>query len=147
MGHPRKYTASAYAPKILDVLKVSPKPLTRRQIAQAMQTKPECISTAMLELTRTGAVVKLPHTPHVAATYRLPIHTPRTQHVTRSWTAPQAFPWNAVAPVSLPAEPWADRAPVEALEGGKDARKPAGRSRVAVTVSGAVAAAVEGGGA
>ena len=128
MGTKRKYTTTAYIPRILDALANSRAPLSRRQIAQEIGAAPESIATAMLDLTRSGEVVKIPHTPHVAATYRLPVKAPVTHHSTRVWTAPQAFPWNVAAPVTLPREPWADTVPTENMGAGQDARKPRGGS-------------------
>lgn len=128
MGTKRKYTTTAYIPRVLAVLAESKSPMTRKQIAAVIGTTPESIATAMLDLTRSGEVVKIPHTPHVAATYRLPVKAPVTHHSTRVWTAPQAFPWNVAAPVTLPREPWADTVPTENMGAGQDARKPRGVS-------------------
>jgi hypothetical protein len=131
MGHPRKYTTTAYIPRVLGVLAESQSPMTRKQIAAVIGTTPESIATAMLDLTRSGGIVKLPHTNAVAATYRLPIILPTKGEAEppvrkRVWHTPRAFAYSETSPVSLPLEPWADHAPVEALEGGKDARKPKG---------------------
>lgn len=128
MGAERKYRAGAYIPRIVQVLTDTHKPLTRREIAGALGTSPESIATAMLELTRTGQVVKLAHTPAVAATYRLPIHIPKLDHDKRTWLSPKAFAWTEQVPVSLPREPWADTVPAERMGAGQDARKPKGVS-------------------
>jgi hypothetical protein len=152
MGQVRKYRTGAYIPRVLQVLADSPRPMTRKQIAAVIGTTPESIATAMLDLTKSGGVVKLPHTPAVAATYRLPVEAAvaasksNAARPRRVWAAPRMFPWTETAPVSLPLEPWADTVPAEAMEGGKDARKPAGRSCAAKTASGAVAPVLEGGG-
>ena len=107
MPHYRKYRAGAYIPRILEILAASPSPMTRGQIAAQMGVSPTNMATAMLDLTRSGEIVKLPHTPHVAASYRLPIRKPAVHHDKRTWYSPQAFPWNVPCEVSLPKEPWA----------------------------------------
>jgi hypothetical protein len=123
MGHPRKYTTTAYIPRVLDVLAGSKSPLTRKQIAAVIGTTPESIATAMLDLTRSGGIVKLPHTNAVAATYRLPIMLREKAEAAppvrkRVWHTPRAFAYSETSPVSLPLEPWADTVPQEAVAGG-----------------------------
>jgi hypothetical protein len=123
MGHKRKYTATAYIPRVLAALSASKSPMTRRQIAAVIGTTPESIATAMLDLTKSGGIVKLPHTNAVAATYRLPIilppHVEAAQMVRkRTWHTPKAFAYSETSPVSLPLEPWADTVPQEAVAGG-----------------------------
>ena len=120
MGHKRKYTTTAYIPIIQQILAESGRPMTRKQIAAQIGTTPESIATAMLDLTRSGGIVKLPHTNAVAATYRLPIDITAVSSADpsrpkRTWVAPKAFPWSETSPVSLPLEPWADIVPQEAV--------------------------------
>lgn len=128
MGHQRKYTTTAYIPRVLAVLAESKSPMTRKQIAAVIGTTPESIATAMLDLTKSGSIVKLPHTNAVAATYRLPITlrdkgeaAPAVRK--RVWHTPRAFAYSETSPVSLPLEPWADTLPLEAVAGQ---RKPGG---------------------
>jgi len=133
MGHLRKYNTTAYIPRVLAVLAESKSPMTRKQIAAVIGATPESIATAMLDLTKSGSIVKLPHTNSVAATYRLPITLRNNGEAApsvckRVWHTPRAFAYSETSPVSLPLEPWADRTTAEALEGGKDASKPRGVS-------------------
>lgn len=122
MGHKRKYTATAYIPRVIGALARSKTPLTRKQIAAEIGTTPESIATAMLDLTRSGGIVKLPHTNAVAATYRLPIDITSSpaadpQRPKRTWMAPRSFAWSDTSQVSLSREPWADTVPQEAVAG------------------------------
>lgn len=105
MSGPAKYRPGAYIPRILALLADTPVALTRKQIAAALKTSPESIATAMLELTQTGQVAKLPHTTGVAATYRLP-HIRVHKCETRTWHTTAPFAWSPRFPITMPAYPW-----------------------------------------
>lgn len=118
-----KHRPGAYMPRILAVLAETHRPLTRKQIAEAIGALPESISTAMLELTRTGQVEKTCRERGFSATYRIAAERPQRAQ-TRKWESVSLFPWSPTAEVTLPREPWADTVPAERMGAGQDARKP-----------------------